>query len=70
MKALTGKRFAALLEQHDWSLARVDGNHRVYTKRGEVARISVPIHGQQRLKAGLQQHLMTLASLRTCLVKE
>jgi predicted RNA binding protein YcfA (HicA-like mRNA interferase family) len=62
VKALSGKEFARLLESHGWSLQRINGGHHIYTK-GSAVRISVPIHGNESLKVGLQRHLMKLAGL-------
>ena len=60
MKAISGKRIARLLEQRGWSLQRITGSHHIYTKPGFEVRITVPIHGNKTLKAGLQRHLMKL----------
>ncbi len=64
MRPLSGKDFARLIENHGWSLLRVKGSHHIYGKLGEAARLSIPIHGNQPLKAGLQRHLVYLAGLR------
>jgi predicted RNA binding protein YcfA (HicA-like mRNA interferase family) len=63
LKAISGKAFAKLLEQHGWSLARVSGSHHVYVKQGNPARISVPVHGNQDLKIGLLRHFMKVAGI-------
>jgi predicted RNA binding protein YcfA (HicA-like mRNA interferase family) len=63
VKALSGKEFARILESHGWSLRRINGSHHIYAKTGSPVRISVPIHGNDSLKAGLQRHLMKLAGL-------
>ena len=63
MKAISGKKFARLLEKRGWELKRVKGSHHVYVKAGHPARISVPIHGNTPLKIGLQRHLMKLAGI-------
>ena len=63
MKAVSGKRFMRLLEQHGWELKRVSGSHHIFFKHGSAARISVPIHGNKPLKIGLQRHLMKVASI-------
>ena len=52
-----------MLESNGWSLQRINGSHHIYTKAGSIVRISVPIHGNESLKAGLQRHLMKLAGL-------
>jgi len=63
MKALSGKEFARLLESQGWSLQRINGSHHIYAKAGSQVRISVPIHGNESLKAGLQRHLMKQAGI-------
>ena len=63
MKALSGKEFARLLESHGWSQQRTNGSHHIYAKLGSPVRISIPIHGNDSLKIGLQRHLMKLAGL-------
>ncbi|MBX2997251.1 MAG: type II toxin-antitoxin system HicA family toxin [Caldilineaceae bacterium] len=63
MKSVTGKEFCKLLEQQGWQLKRIHGSHHIYTKEGSAVRISVPVHGNQTLKMGLQRHLMKLAGI-------
>jgi predicted RNA binding protein YcfA (HicA-like mRNA interferase family) len=63
MKALSGKELAKLFEKGGWKLLRVHGSHHIYGKSGSDVRISLPIHGNQPLKLGLQRHLMKLAGL-------
>ncbi|MGI8509871.1 MAG: type II toxin-antitoxin system HicA family toxin [Gemmatimonadaceae bacterium] len=63
MKAVSGKDFARLLETHGWGLKHVTGSHHIYCKAGDIARISVPVHGNRTLKIGLQRHLMKVAGL-------
>ena len=63
MKAVSGKRFCAILESNGWQLKRVNGSHHIYTKGGVAVRISVPVHSNRSLKAGLQRHLMRLADI-------
>lgn len=63
MKTLSGKEFARLLESYDWTLQRINGSHYIYAKAGTPVRISVPVHGNESLKIGLQRHLMKLAGL-------
>ncbi len=42
---------------------RVTGSHHIYGKTGNIARISVPVHGNAPLKIGLQRHLMKVAEI-------
>jgi predicted RNA binding protein YcfA (HicA-like mRNA interferase family) len=63
VKAISGKRFARILEGRGWELLRVVGSHHVYGKAGVRERISLPIHGNQPLKLGLQAHFMKVAGI-------
>ena len=63
MKAISGKEFAKILEQHGWRLLRINGSHHIYGKQGSIVRLSVPIHGNTPLKKGLLAHLMKLADI-------
>jgi predicted RNA binding protein YcfA (HicA-like mRNA interferase family) len=63
VKAVSGKRFCALLEARGWELKRVNGSHHIYAISGNTARISVPLHGNAPLKIGLQKHLMKIAGI-------
>ena len=63
MKQRSGKELAKALERHDWILLRIQGSHHVYGKPGTIVRISVPVHGNQPLKAGLLHHLLKMAGL-------
>ena len=63
MKAIPGKELMRLLEHHGWKLLRINGSHHIYGKPGSVVRLSVPIHGNQALKLGLQRHLLKLAEI-------
>ncbi len=59
-----------LLEDKDWSLLRVNGSHHVYGKAGYIEKISVPVHGQRSLKAGLQRHIMKTAGITDAELRE
>ena len=63
MKAVSGKTLARLMEKNGWVLKNITGSHHVYGKPGNIARISLPIHGNQPLKIGLQRHLMKVAGI-------
>lgn len=63
MKSVSGKDLAKALERKGWELLRVHGSHHIYSKEGGVVRLSIPVHGNQPLKAGLLNHLMKLAEL-------
>ena len=63
MKQTSGKELAKALERHNWVLLRIHGSHHVYGKPGTIVRISVPIHGNEPLKAGLLYHLLKMAGL-------
>ena len=63
MKALSGRAFTRILERHGWTLLRIHGSHHIYGKAGIAVRLSVPVHGNKPLKAGLLNHLMKMADL-------
>ena len=63
MKTVSGKALKRVLESNGWVLRRVHGSHHIYGKDGSVVRISVPIHGNRPLKAGLLAHLLKQAGL-------
>jgi predicted RNA binding protein YcfA (HicA-like mRNA interferase family) len=63
MKPVPGKEFAKVLRRNGWVLRRINGSHHIFGKAGTNVRISVPIHGNRLLKAGLQAHLSKLAGL-------
>jgi predicted RNA binding protein YcfA (HicA-like mRNA interferase family) len=63
VKSVTGKEFCRLLEKRGWQLKRINGSHHIYARDGDLARISVPVHGSKALKRGLQRHLMRIAGI-------
>lgn len=63
MKSISGREFAKILERKGWQLLRIQGSHYIYGKTGNVSRITVPIHGNQPLRKGLQRHLMKQANI-------
>ena len=63
MRPLAGRELCRLLERAGWRLLRVRGSHHVYGKAGERARLSVPVHGNEKLKVGLQARLLKLAGI-------
>ena len=64
MKAISGKDFAKLLQKKGWHLKNIKGSHHVFTKTGNSARISVPVHKNQSLKKGLLRHLMKIGDIK------
>ncbi len=63
MKSVSGRELARLLERRGWQLLRVNGSHHIYGKPGSVVRLSIPIHGNKALKAGLLRHLLKMAEI-------
>ena len=63
LKAVSGKRLCYLIQQKGWQHKRIKGSHHIYSKAGEVYPISVPVHGNQSLKIGLQKKIMTVAGI-------
>ena len=64
MKAVSGKALARAVERKGWRLLRISGSHHIYGKDGEIARLTIPIHGNSVLKQGLQRSLMKIAGLQ------
>ncbi len=64
MKTVSGKSFCKILEKKGWELARINGSHHIYTKKGTVYRISVPVHKNDSLKIGLLKSLMKIAEIK------
>ncbi len=63
MKALSGRELVKVVELKGWVLLRVNGSHHIFGKSGSIVRLSIPVHGNRPLKAGLQRHLMKLAEI-------
>lgn len=63
MKSISGKDFAKILEKHGWQLARINGRHHIYVKKGRKERLSLPVHGNKDLKIGLLGHFIKVANL-------
>ncbi|PJG55806.1 hypothetical protein CVM73_06535 [Bradyrhizobium forestalis] len=63
MKSISGREFARIVERRGWSLLRVSGSHHIHGKPGSIVRLSVPIHGNKPLKAGLLRHPIKMAEL-------
>ena len=53
----------AAIERHGWTLARISGSHHIYVKSGLNIRLTVPVHGNQDLKKGLQRAIMKMAGI-------
>jgi predicted RNA binding protein YcfA (HicA-like mRNA interferase family) len=63
MKTVSGKTMCKLLENKGWKLARITGSHHIYLIEGKNIRITIPVHGNQDLKSGLQKFIMKLAEI-------
>jgi predicted RNA binding protein YcfA (HicA-like mRNA interferase family) len=63
MRALSGRELARILERHGWTLLRIHGSHHIFGKSGVRTKLSVPIHGNQSLKPGLQRYFLRVAGL-------
>ena len=64
MKVISGKRLCKILVKRGWILQRTTkSSHFIYTKPGNPATISVPVHANKDLKKGLQADLMKQAGL-------
>ncbi len=63
MRTIAGREFTRMIERRGWQLLPISGSHHIYGKPGSVVRLSVPIHGNRPLKAGLLRHLAKLAEI-------
>ena len=63
MKTISGKMICKILEDKGWRLARITGSHHIYLTEGRSVRITVPVHGNQDVKTGLQKFIMKLADI-------
>jgi len=63
MRSISGREFARMIERRGWVLLRINGSHHIYGLSGSPVRISLPIHGNTPLKAGLLRHLAKLADI-------
>jgi len=63
VKQVSGKRLVSLLTKKGWSLRRINGSHHIFGMSGRRERITVPVHGNKPLKAGLLRYLMKLAEI-------
>ncbi len=61
--AYSGKEMCRLLEQHGWTLRRINGSHHIYGKPGERWIITVPVHRNQSLKPGLCRAILKMAGI-------
>ncbi len=64
MKAVSGKQLAKIVQRRGWKLLRIHGSHHIYGKEGSIIRLSIPVHGNKPLKAGLLKHLLKSADLQ------
>jgi len=63
VKQVSGRDFGKIIENKGWVLKRIRGSHHIYTKTGRIERISIPVHGNRPLKAGLLRALMKIAEV-------
>jgi len=63
LKDISGRDFGRLLESTSRELKCVTGSRHVYAKYGNLACISIPIHGNASLKIGLLKHLLKLSGV-------
>jgi predicted RNA binding protein YcfA (HicA-like mRNA interferase family) len=62
MKAISGKDMCRILKRLGWTHVRTRGSHRRFEKPG-FSPITVPVHGNETLKTGLQRAIMKAAGL-------
>jgi len=62
MKTVSGKRFAKVLEDHGWTLARITKHH-IYKGPDGLTTVSVPVHNNDDLKVGILSGLLKQTGL-------
>ena len=62
MKAVSGKQMCRILAKRGWVRLRTRGSHFTYGKTG-FPNVTVPVHGNQTLKKGMQVGIMKAAGL-------
>jgi predicted RNA binding protein YcfA (HicA-like mRNA interferase family) len=62
MKAVSGRELCRALERNGWVLVRTRGSHRRYERPGSPP-VTVPVHGNDTLKAKLQRVIMKATGL-------
>ncbi|MBA4418808.1 MAG: hypothetical protein C0392_13000 [Syntrophus sp. (in: bacteria)] len=63
MKSISGKELCKVLEKNGWLLKTIHGSHHVYMKAERNERISIPVHGNKDLKAGMLKAIMKIAGI-------
>lgn len=59
---LTGKEMLQLLKKNGWIVGRIEGSHYQLFKDGK--RVTVPVHGNNDLRKGLEQRILKDAGLK------
>ena len=62
MKAVSGKQMCRILKRHGWQHVRTRGAHFTFEKPASTS-FTVPVHGNQTLKTGIQHAIMKAAGL-------
>lgn len=55
---LSGKELAKLAVENGWVEVRVRGSHHHFKKNGIPYLVTIPIHGNQSLKSGLEKKIL------------
>ena len=55
---LTGKELARLAVKNGWEEVRMRGSHHHFKKNGVPYLVTIPIHGNQSLKVGLEKKIL------------
>jgi predicted RNA binding protein YcfA (HicA-like mRNA interferase family) len=64
VKPVSGKRMCQVLQEHGFTLERINGSHHIYRRGGDSpAVIPVPVHGNHDLATGTQRKIMRDARL-------
>ena len=59
---LSGKELVKMLKKDGWDMVRIKGSHHIMKKGNKT--ISIPVHGNQSLKNGIEKKLLILAGVK------
>jgi predicted RNA binding protein YcfA (HicA-like mRNA interferase family) len=63
LPSVTGKEAIAAFERNGFAVVRVSSSHHIMKKEGHPNNLSIPVHGNQTLKAGLLRGQIKAAGL-------
>ena len=63
LPSLTGREVIQALERAGFNVVRIKGSHHIMKKPGHTNNVSVPVHGNQPLKAGTLRGVIRSAGM-------